>query len=256
MIFYFSGTGNSLFAAKNIAQEQGEKILSIAKELDEKGSILEYELKEGELLGFIFPVYAWAPPRIVLDFIRQMKLSGGNPYIFSLSTCGAEEGQSTSIIQKSLNKKGYTLANAFTLQMPNNYMLGVDVDSKEVQIAKLHAAGQRLQKINEILRERQRNVFQLIPGKGQMLKSVLINPMFNRFGMNSKNFYATEKCTSCGTCERGCPVHTITVKVRPAWKRNCTHCLACINSCPVQAIQYGKGTLGKGRYLHPDLQIP
>lgn len=30
MIFYFSGTGNSLYAAKLIAQTQGEKLISIA----------------------------------------------------------------------------------------------------------------------------------------------------------------------------------------------------------------------------------
>ena len=69
MIFYFTGTGNSLHAAKTIATAQNEKLLSIPKEFDKEGNTFTYELKEKEFLGFVFPVYAWAPPKMVLDFV-------------------------------------------------------------------------------------------------------------------------------------------------------------------------------------------
>ena len=36
---------------------------------------------------------------------------------------------------------------------------------------------------------------------------------------------------------------------RPVWNGNCTHCMACICNCPVEAIEYGKKSVGKRRYL-------
>ena len=71
MIFYFSGTGNSAWVARRLAEGQNEELLSIVMEID-KGK--EYKLKEGEKVGFVFPVYAWGPPEMVLRFIHQLKL--------------------------------------------------------------------------------------------------------------------------------------------------------------------------------------
>jgi NAD-dependent dihydropyrimidine dehydrogenase PreA subunit len=44
------------------------------------------------------------------------------------------------------------------------------------------------------------------------------------------------------------------MKDLPVWGKECTQCLACIHRCPVQAIEYGKATIGKRRYVHPDLK--
>ena len=54
MIFYFTGTGNSLYAAQKLA-DGGEEIVSIVEALRSK--TFHYTLKEGEKLGFVFPVY-------------------------------------------------------------------------------------------------------------------------------------------------------------------------------------------------------
>ncbi len=56
MIFYFSGTGNSAWVARQLAKGQNEELLSIAMEIDRNKA---YKLKEGEKVGFVFPVYAW-----------------------------------------------------------------------------------------------------------------------------------------------------------------------------------------------------
>lgn len=128
MIFYFTGTGNSLFAARTVAEAQGEQVISIAEEMDKKQDVYHYELGEDELLGFAFPVYAWAPPKIVLDFIKKLDITGVS-YVFSLCTCGNEEGNTSNILRKKLKTKGIELNSAFTLCMPNNYVIGFDVDS-------------------------------------------------------------------------------------------------------------------------------
>lgn len=255
MIFYFSGTGNSLYAAKNIANAQNEALVSIAKEMDKGKEELKYKLAKDELLGFVYPVYAWGPPKIVIDFIRIMKIEACNAYIFSLSTCGDEEGRTTYILNKALNEKGLSLDSAFTIQMPNNYILGFNIDPIDVEALKLERAEIKLTEINKIISERQSGVNMTIPGKLAKIKSSFVNPLFNKFAVNTKNFYVTDDCKKCGLCETICPVHTININIKPIWGKSCTQCLACINSCPERAIQCGKGTLRKGRYVHPDLRV-
>ncbi len=252
MIFYFSGTGNSLYAARTIARAQNEQLVSIAKECYDKTSF-EYEVRENELLGFVYPIYAWAPPKLVMDFISNLDISGEKPYVFSVSVCGDEEGKSTTVFQKSLAKRGLKLESAFSLVMPNNYIVGFDADPKELELKKLQNAEQRLQHINEVLAQRKQGIMELKSGKLGWAKTYLTNPLFNKFARNPRYFYATEQCNGCGLCERICPVHTITVEQRPTWGKHCTQCLACINRCPVQAIQFTKATVSKRRYVHPDL---
>ena len=252
MIFYFTGTGNSLYAADFIAKAQGDRVISIAKEMDQDKALYQYEFGENELLGFAFPVYAWAPPKMVLDFIKKLEIKG-NPYVFSLCTCGDTEGNTTAVLKKALAKKDIPLNGAFTLHMPNNYIVGFDVDPEKVEKEKLKKAEQLLAEINKTIDLRQKHVMFTIPGKHPALKTGVVNTLFNRFALSTKRFYADDNCTGCGICEEICPVHTIKVDSKPEWGKACTQCLGCIHRCPVHAIQYGKGTAKKGRYHHPDL---
>jgi Formate hydrogenlyase subunit 6/NADH:ubiquinone oxidoreductase 23 kD subunit (chain I) len=255
MIFYFSGTGNSLHVAKGIGASQKEKLVSIADESRKSSNMLEYTFAKGELLGFVFPVYAWGPPRIVLDFIRRMSIEGESPYVFSVCTCGDEEGGTTHLMQKTLARKGLKLNCAFTIQMPNNFIImGYDVVSADLERGALQAAEGKLSEINDVLSHRQVGVYRLISGKAAAIKTTLAHPLFNQFALNTKKFHATDSCTRCKLCERICPVQTIVVTDKPSWGNACTHCLACINRCPARAIQYGNDTIRKGRYVHPDLR--
>ena len=255
MIFYFSGTGNSLYAAKSIAKEQGDTLISIAMEMQRKEHSYEYECEENTVVGFVYPIYAWGPPKIVLDFISKLTLTGGSPYVFAVSTCGDEEGMATEVLRTALLAKNLKLDSAFTLRMPNNYIPGFDVDPKDLEEMKLADADRTMLRIHSVIEHRHQGVFDLLPGSMPKLKTKLVNPLFNRFAMGTKKFYATDACTSCGLCEEICPVKAITVDGKPKWvKKQCTQCLACINRCPVAAIQYGAKTEMRGRYVHPDLK--
>ena len=71
-----------------------------------------------------------------------------------------------------------------------------------------------------------------------------------------KKFYSDEKCTKCKICSKVCPAGNIDfADGKPVWKGSCEQCMACIQWCPAEAIQYGKSTVKRRRYHHPDVKI-
>ncbi len=257
MIFYFTGTGNSLYAAQRLSHELNEPLVSIAAELN-SGRSLEYNLSPNEKVGFVYPVYAWQPPYMVMDSIKAMKINNysGN-YIFSVSTCGDEEGFTTRIFKKSLLRRGLILNSGFSLVMPNNYMIGsYNLDSEAEVEKKLAAAEGRLSEISAAIKIKQDNLFDTVIGNQAFKKSYITNFFFKKYAMNTKKFHATDNCTACGLCAAICNTNNITVEGKPAWGNICVQCFACINRCPEAAIQYGNHTQTKGRYINPKCRFP
>lgn len=254
MIFYFSGTGNSLYVAKEIAEKNKEELISIATILKDGKNIYEFTLKQNEVIGFIYPIYAWAPPKQVIEFVKKLKLNNyKDNYIFTVATCGENIGKTIELLSKTLSKKNLPLNSGFSIKMPNNYIILGDVDSKEVEGKKLLEAEKMIIEINNTIKNRTKDIFVVEKGFMPSILTNVINPLFNKGGASTKKFYVTDKCTSCGLCEKVCNCGTIKVEGKPNWGDNCTQCLACIHLCPTGAIQYGKGTEKKGRYRHPKI---
>lgn len=247
MIFYFSGTGNSAWVARRLAQEQGEELLSIAMEVD-KGR--EYKLKEGEKVGFVFPVYAWGPPAIVLRFIRQLKMPVPE-YLFFVCTCGDDTGRTAQLFSSAVGRKGWRCAAGYSVTMPNTYVSlpGFDVDDEDVEDRKVQNAVARVRFINGEIASRVRmKRYNCYEGALPFTKSYVLRPLFHAFLMSPRPFHATGACIACKKCEKACPVNNIKVADAPIWGSNCTQCLACYHACPVHAVEYGKMTRGKGQY--------
>ncbi|WMJ90301.1 EFR1 family ferrodoxin [Anaerocolumna sp. MB42-C2] len=253
MIFYFSGTGNSLFIAKNIAEHSNERLISIAAVINSGISNYEYTLKVNELVGFVCPIYAWGPPKPLLDFINKLKLNHYNRnYVFAVVTCGSNIGNTMKIFHTCLKNKNISLNSGYSVIMPSNYILMGDVDSKKIEKEKLSEADSTLQLINESIHQR-KNEFQVEKGRFPWLLSGIINPVFSKNASNTSKFYANDQCCGCGICEKVCNCRNIKVNKKPKWGQQCTQCLACINYCPAKAIQYGKATENKGRYTNPNI---
>ncbi len=66
------------------------------------------------------------------------------------------------------------------------------------------------------------------------------------------SFLVDDRCKSCGTCVKMCPVSNIAlVNGRPQWHHNCEQCLTCLQWCPNEAIQIGNKTQQRKRYRNP-----
>ncbi len=255
MIFYFSGTGNSLYAARHLAQATGDRLVSIPKEMTERTSPKEYTLSAEERIGFVFPIHSWGPPEIVLRFIRQLHFTNYQKhYCYFVATCGDDMGCTRQILERALSAIGISLHAGFSLLMPNTYIAlpGFDIDAPEIQKQKLENAVPELERIEKEVCSKT-TAFRLHPGGMPRLKSYLILPLFKRFLINDKYFHTTDRCIACGKCVRICPVHNIKLEDKhPKWQGNCTACLACYHVCPQRAI-YFFAKKDKGQYLHPDL---
>ena len=130
MIYYFSGTGNSYAAAKFLADGLGEDLMDIAVAIKENK--YEHTLEKDEKLGFVFPVYAWAPPQAVTEFVKNLELYySGDPYIFAVCTCGASAGKTMDILEGALEENGLVLDSGFSVIMPDNCITLFEPDSAE-----------------------------------------------------------------------------------------------------------------------------
>lgn len=256
MIFWFSGTGNSKWAAQRLADTLNDTLIDMAEASVNHRH--DYSLRPGERVGFVFPTHSWGPPPLVCKFAQELSLQGYNSstHCYMVTTCGDDTGLTVEILQKSLGD--ITLNAAFSVQMPNTYIClpGFDVDAYDVERQKLIDAKTRIEKVSMAIAER-RNVIDVVRGSMAWAKSRLIRPSFVSMGMNDKNFKVdSDACKRCGKCAQQCPVGNITTGSdgMPQWQGNCTMCLRCLHLCPATAINYGNITKKKGRYHHPDLK--
>ena len=133
MIFYFSGVGNSAWVARKLGDILQDKVLSIAEEIRKEAI---YAPLEGERVGFVFPVYGWEPPRIVLDFIRKMQMQVLPSYLYFVCTCGDDTGKTASVFMSALSAKGWKCHASYSILMPDTYVClpGFDIDGEEVKL--------------------------------------------------------------------------------------------------------------------------
>jgi NAD-dependent dihydropyrimidine dehydrogenase PreA subunit len=250
MIFYFSGTGNTKWAAEQLAAATGEQLIYIPDEL--RKDKREYTLHEDERLGFCFPTHGWQPPRIVREFVRQSTFHlQPSTYVYALTTCGDNMGELMTIFRKELQAKNVPLHSAFTVVMPESNVcfsfLHLDTSEKEQQ--KIEAAKVRMKHIAEVVISRKKGVVELVKGGIPLTYSYLIGGYYNKHLINDKKFWVDQDaCIQCGLCARLCPVDDIT-GTPPVWNHNgrCTNCLACYHHCPRHAIHWGK--MKRGQYF-------
>ncbi len=260
MILYLSGTGNTKWAAKSLANALGEQIIDIAKI---NASNFEFAEKGNGIIGICFPVHGWRPPNLLVDFVKKMRIakqSFRNTYIFLLCTEGDNTGRAMPYLEHLLSLRGITVNAYYDVRMPNTYvgLPFMDVDSKDVEEMKLKKAQERISEIYNKIKERTETYNIVFEGKWPKTDTLLLGAVFNNLLVTDKFFNVNEKeCARCGKCAAVCPVENIKWNKGqiPIWKHNkkCMTCFACYHNCSKHAIQYGLATHGKGQYhFHED----
>ncbi|OCL26275.1 hypothetical protein U472_09700 [Orenia metallireducens] len=251
-IYYFSGTGNSLQVARDIASKLEDcEIISISKSLNS-------ELTSNyERIGFIFPVYAWGPPSIVTRFVKRLNNVNKNIYIFCAATYKNEPGAVLRYFSKVLNKEGLKLNAGFEVCMPGNHIAHYEADSQKIQKEKFEKWKSQLSEITTVLlnkneiKSKKTSLFSRFFQTGLLYKIAV-----KQFCKSDKKFFSSDKCNECGICEEVCPTDNIVIKNNnPTWEHNCEQCLACLHWCPQQAIEFGKKTVGRERYQNPFVRL-
>ena len=284
MIFYFSGTGNTKWAASKLAAATREDLISIAPYMradDSSHNLAEpFILKENERLGFVFPVHGWRVPKLVREFISKMKIlrepsdaTGGNkakaddclknrPFAYCFCTAGDSIGLTIENLNElisqnpSLQALGITeVSSSYSLIMPESYigLPFMDVDPKEREIRKKENAAQELAVVCEEIFDRKEGINRLVKGPIPWFFTKVVGGFFENVLITDKRFHVEkDRCVKCGICANVCPVGDIKGGhgEYPVWlhHKDCLTCFTCYHHCPHHAIEFGNQTQKKGQY--------
>ncbi|MCK9278143.1 MAG: EFR1 family ferrodoxin [Methanoculleus sp.] len=254
VIYYFTGTGNSLAAARKIAGALGEtELVPIASLANTPGPVTP----TADRVGIVCPVYDSGVPVMVAEFAERLGLSRAN-YTFAVVTMAgmgvAALHQLNGIFSKRQNQK---LDAAFAVTMPGNFPPLARLPAGEKCDRVLGKADIRLGEIAQAIGSG-RAVPPGFAPVSRLLKALIYGPFAAGARGAGERFSVSDACTGCGTCAKVCPAGNLTlVDGRPAWAQQCELCCACLHFCPVEAIQLHmmRGTEGRGRYRHPDLTV-
>ena len=248
-IFYFSGTGNSLRVARDLALAVGDTdVTPIPKALREHAPIVAGRL------GLVFPVYMWGMPRIVDEFCRQLQ-APPTTYCFAVTTCGGSAGGTLQQLQTVLQARGLSLALGHVLRMPGNYTPMYGAPAEATQRKLFDTEKKAIPEIARLIASKQRGNINRGTAFGRLLSRFVYRVGMPRVAASDVKFRADEHCDSCGLCAKVCPVDNITLmNGHPVWRHHCEQCMACLQWCPREAIQFGSMTPGRRRYRHPDFK--
>jgi len=250
-IFYFSGTGNSLYVAKQLAAKLGDaEIISIAKVIGKEIDI------SCDKVGIVFPVYAWGPPKIVVEFVKGIDLK--DKYIFSIATYGGFIGGTLVNFNNILKTTGAKISAGFGLKQPSNYVIGYGnrKSSKEEFRKVAEKSEKRIDEIANIVKNGIGSGIEKSLAPINSLTNLVYRGFISHLKEQEKGFWVNENCNNCKICEKICPVENIKeVNDKREWQGKCEMCMACIQWCPKEAIQYGKATAKRRRYQHPEIKV-
>lgn len=193
IIFYFTATGNSLYVARQLADEHTE-LLSIPQLMKRKR--LEFEADE---IGIVYPIYGQMPPNMVCRFIQKARLEAA--YKFAVLTYGNMQFVATELWDEISRKAGGTPFDYIyitSILMVDNWLPNFDM-SEQIKIDKHIPESLERIKADQAVRKHE------IPAASEQAKQ-----LFNRFIsdrgldpsvgylMHSEDYFViTDACVGC-----------------------------------------------------------
>lgn len=264
-IFYFSGTGNSLFVAKRLQESLGKsELIPIVKALKQS-----YKDIDAEKIILVFPVYALTIPLPVRDFLKVYDFSGVQ-YFSAIATRLGIYFNDFKRIDKMI--KPNKLKSHFILNMGNNdvkiknYKCPSENEIKDLETTAL----KELDRISQIIRnntesrEKDSNYLEELPFgdfRDKFIEWIVPKLMtFSKVIGGVNYFYINSNCNGCGICSKVCLSNKISMNNnQPIWNKKtlCHMCYACVNFCPTKAIEIDSiigvpsYSYENERYFHP-----
>lgn len=248
MVIYFSGTGNSRYAAKMIAAKTGDTLVDASRGIRANQPA---QLVSQRPWVFVSPTYGWQIPHIFADYLRSGQFSGSKAAYFVM-TCGSSIGGASRHLASLCKEIGLEYQGVLEVVMPENYLAMFPVPDAAEAASIIQNAQPTLEKGIDCITQ---GIPFPAPKTSPLgrLQSGLANKLLYTFFIKADPFYTTRSCANCGRCAQVCPTNNIQmVDGLPQWGDQCTHCMACITSCPMKSIEYGKRSQGKPRYRCPE----
>ena len=254
MIFYFSATGNSKYAAERIASATDDRLIFLRDAV--RGRSYRYDVSREERIGFVVPVYFMGLPSILNFFLKKLELEGyRGQYIYLVLTCGSSTGDAAGQMVKALKAKGLELSAQFGILMVDNYVPMFTVPEEAEASRILDEAEEAIGEACRAIRSKGIGDYDRCHGPAPAAQTAAMYPLYNR-GRSTKPFVVTDQCIGCGLCQEICPCGAILISGgKPAWvKSKCVQCLGCLHRCPAQAIHWKKAEEDQGRYYNPRVE--
>ena len=243
MIFYFTGTGNSLSVAKNIGRFTGEPVVNVMHYRDETEVVTD-----DPVVGFVYPVYGSDSPRVYKEFLKKLRVSP-DAYCFAVGTMNRMDLHSFEYVDQALVDSGAKLSYAVNFLMPGN-CLPTEGKSDEWRLG---TEEERALEVAEAVKSRSVNFTS--PGKGTGPEFIDAAFGHNEEQKSMLRLSANESCIGCGLCARLCPLNNIRIENgRAVHGADCTACYACFHWCPKKATVFDSTLPAlntRGQYHHP-----
>ena len=120
MVFYFTGTGNSLYVAKQIE----ESPVSIPQVIHDEN--LDFS---ADNIGIVAPVYGHEVPQMVRDFMK--KTAFRTNYFYMILTYGNRHGGAAELAQKLCGECGIHVNYINVIIMADNWLPSFDMNEQK-----------------------------------------------------------------------------------------------------------------------------
>ncbi len=246
MILYFSGSGNSLAIARQLAEKLDERTMSLY-------DALAVDLQDEKRIGLVYPTYWLDAPMAVKQLVAQLTLPQ-KAYTFIIITCGALTNNAIWSVRKLLKQKDVQVSYSHKIRVPDSSALAFGRNPNE-QAWKFDKYASRIDLIaNEILEGKQRLHFSGFDPLGWILNTPSVSRKVYRLTLPAVQ---SDRCVGCEICTKVCPQANIQLSDGKAFIGDrCTMCLSCVHFCPHQAVELGgKPTLVERQYHHPSIVL-
>jgi len=237
-IRYFSGTGNTQFAAQELKkhfENQGHEVDSTSIEKCDPIST------KTDILCIGGPIYAGnVPEHLIRWVLRNVPDTNCGTIAIPFSTsAGLLNAFGVNSLASKLHKKGYRITALPTFVMPRNFYFG-KYDKMSDDISSQLIEKTRIETTNLVINNTFMSDETYEPQKSTLGIDLLAETMSIMTRFMGKMFSANENCIRCGKCVKNCPKDNISLDKKLKFGLSCMMCTRCIHGCPVHAIEYGK----------------